>query len=128
MPHLLDSNIIIYASQPEHGDLRRFIAEQAPAVSAVSYVEVLGYHGLSDAERQHFKAFFSAATVLPLSQPVLDEAVRLQQHRRMALGDSLVAATCLVHALTLVTRNTSDFTWITDLPLLNPFELEDAGD
>jgi hypothetical protein len=39
---LLDSNIIIYAAQPEHADLRTFIAEQAPEVSAVSVVEVLG--------------------------------------------------------------------------------------
>jgi hypothetical protein len=41
---LLDSNIIIYASQPEYPLLRQFIAEQSPAVSALSYVEVLGYH------------------------------------------------------------------------------------
>jgi hypothetical protein len=49
---LIDSNIIIYAAKPEHPDLRRLIAEQAPAVSAVSVVEVLGYHRLTEAERQ----------------------------------------------------------------------------
>jgi predicted nucleic acid-binding protein len=38
---LLDSNIIIYSAQPENQFLRRLIAEKAPAVSAVSYVEVL---------------------------------------------------------------------------------------
>ncbi len=27
---LLDSNLIIYSSQPEHGALRRFIAEEVP--------------------------------------------------------------------------------------------------
>ena len=41
---LIDSNIIIYAAMPEHQMLRDLIAEHAPAVSAVSYVEVLGYH------------------------------------------------------------------------------------
>lgn len=40
---LADSNIIIYAAQPEHADLRQFIAEHSPVVSAVSYVEVLGF-------------------------------------------------------------------------------------
>ena len=40
---LVDSNIIIYAAQTAHEDLRSFIAEHAPAVPAVSYVEVLGY-------------------------------------------------------------------------------------
>ncbi len=119
---LLDSNIIIYASKPEHNDLRRFIAQHSPAVSAVSVVEVLGYHGLSEAERQELEAFFSNATVLPLSDTVLREAVRLRQIKKMTLGDALVAGTALSHNLTLVTRNTKDFEWINGLRLLNPFE------
>ena len=121
---LLDSNIIIYAGQPDHDFLRRFIATHAPAVSAISYVEVLGYHNLTAAERTRLEAFFAAATVLPLSQEILTEAVRLRQQRKMTLGDSLIAATCLILGLTLVTRNTRDFTWITALSLLNPFEAE----
>ena len=38
----------------------------------------------------------------------------------MAVIDSLLAATALVHQLTLVTRNTADFT-STGASLLNPF-------
>ncbi len=76
---LIDSNIIIYVSKPEHPDLRHFIAEHTPAVSAVSYVEVLGYHKLMDSERQDLAAFFAAAPVLPLSEVVLDRAVQLCQ-------------------------------------------------
>lgn len=47
---LLDSNIIIYAAKPEHGELRRFIAENEPSVSVVSFVEVVGYHRLRSAD------------------------------------------------------------------------------
>ena len=119
---LIDSNIVIYASKPEHAGLRQFIAEHTPAVSAVSYVEVLGYHKLTESERQDLEAFFAAASILPLSDAVLDQAVQLRQHKKMTLGDSLVAATALVHRLTLVTRNTDDFDWIDGLTLLNPFE------
>ena len=98
---LIDSNIIIYAAQSPNTALRDFIAHRAPAVSAVSYVEVLGYHRLTEAERQHFKAFFSAALVLPLSQDVLQQAVKLRQLRKMTLGDALVAGTALAYGLTL---------------------------
>jgi predicted nucleic acid-binding protein len=109
---LLDSNIIIYAAKPEHGALRQFIAEHSPALSAVSYLEVLGYHKLSEADRLHFQAFFACADVIPLSQPVLDQAVALRRQRKMTLGDSLVAGTALAFHHDLVTRNTKDFDWI----------------
>jgi toxin FitB len=79
---LVDSNILIYAAQPAHAYLRRFIADHAPAVSAVSYVEVLGYHQLDDQEQQYLEEFFRLARVLPLSQAVLDQAVALRQQRR----------------------------------------------
>ena len=119
---LIDSNILIYTAQPVHAHLRQFIAEQAPAVSAVSYVEVLGYHQLDDEERQYLETFFRLAQVLPLSQAVLDQAVTLRQQRKLSLGGSLVAGTALVHGLTLVTRNVEDFQWIQGLLLLNPFD------
>ncbi len=119
---LLDSNVIIYAAKPEHEGLRRLIAEHAPAVSAVSYVEVLGYHQLTGQEKRYFKEFFAAAPVLGIDSTVLEQAVRLRQLRKMTLGDALVAGTALAHSLTLVTRNTGDFRWITDLSVLDPFE------
>jgi hypothetical protein len=71
---LVDSNILIYAAQPAHAHLRRFIADHAPAVSAVSYVEVLGYHQLDDQEQRYLEEFFRLARVLALSQAVLDQA------------------------------------------------------
>jgi predicted nucleic acid-binding protein len=120
---LLDSNIIIYASQPEYGTLRDFIAEHVPAVSAVSYVEVLGYHKLSQKERSLFQEFFDTVTVLPLEQEVLDEAVALRQQRKMSLGDALVAATANVHRLSLVTHDVSDFAWIDGLIIIDPLQI-----
>ncbi len=118
---LLDSNIIIYAAKQEHADLRELIVRHGPAVSAISLVEVLGYHGLTDTERQHFEAFFATAPVLPLSDAVLEQAIKLRQAKKMTLGDALIPATALVHKRTLVTRNTKDFEWIAGLSVLNPF-------
>lgn len=119
---LIDSNLIIYASKPEHEFLRCWFASDVPAVSSVSFVEVLGYHKLNTDERQYLDSFFAAAPLLPLDYPVLMQAVKLRQTRKMSLGDSLVAATALVHNLTLATRNTVDFTWVSGLNLFNPFE------
>lgn len=119
---LLDSNIIIYAARPENVKLRRFIAENATAVSALSYVEVLGYHRLAEMERQILSEFFRSALVLPITQIVIEQAASLRQRRRMSVGDAIIAATAIVHHLTLVTRNVEDFRWIDELTIFNPFE------
>jgi predicted nucleic acid-binding protein len=117
---LLDSNIIIYAAQPEHAALRQFIETHAPAVSVVSYIEVLGYHQLTEEDRQFLEQFFQTAERLPLSEAVVQWAVKLRQRRKMSLGDAIVAGTAIAHDRTLVTRNTDDFRWIEEIKLLNP--------
>lgn len=117
---LLDSNIIIYAAQPEHVALRQFIELHAPAVSVVSYIEVLGYHKMKEDDRQFLEQFFQTAERLPLSETVVQWAVKLRQRRKMSLGDSIVAGTAIAHERTLVTRNTDDFRWIEEIKLLDP--------
>lgn len=122
---LLDSNIIIYAIKPEFSQLRELIAEHSPLVSAISYVEVLGYHQLTTEDEQDLTDFFDATEILPISTTVLSKAVALRKQRKMSLGDSVIAATALVNELTLVTANSKDFKWIEGLKLLNPFEVPD---
>lgn len=123
---LLDSNIIIYAALPEYAVLQSFIAKHNPAVSAISRVEVLGYHLISEMDRRDFEEFFATATVLPISDSVLSKAVELRQIRRLSLGDALIAGTALAHGLTLITRNSADFNWIKGLALLDPL-IEEQG-
>lgn len=121
---LLDSNIIIYASQPDYAQLREFIAEHNPLVSVVSYIEVLGYHRHPPEQLALYEAFFANAEVLPISMAIVEVAVALRQQRRMTLGDALIAGTALVYELTLVTRNVEDFRWVEGLIVMNPL----AGD
>jgi toxin FitB len=125
---LLDSNIIIYSAKREHGELRRFMAENAYSVSAISIIEVLGYHLLGDKQRQYLIEFFKAANILRISDSVIAEAVKLRQIRRMSSGDAIVAGTALDHRLALATRNIGDFSWIQSLSLINPFELPGLGE
>lgn len=121
---LLDSNLIIYASRPKHGDLRRFIARETPAVSAISKVETLGYPDLTDPEKHFLEEFFAAAEVLNVSQPVIVESIRLRQRQRMSLGDALIAGTALSQTFRLATHNTDDFAWIEELDVVDPLAEE----
>ena len=119
---LLDSNILIYAIQPAYMHLLEFISANPVKVSAISKVEVLGFAGLNETERKWFEGFFRDIEICPVSEDVIDEAVRLRQERKMALGDSIIAATALCHGLKLATRNISDFDNITGLEVINPVD------
>lgn len=119
---ILDSNIIIYSAKPEYDFLRAFIAENTLSVSAVSYVEVLGFHKLTDEDKELLEEFFASTQILPVSNEVIIKATELRQSKKMTLGDALIAATASVNNLVLVTNNTEDFSWIDELKLLNPLE------
>ena len=70
---LLDSNAIIYSIKPEFVHLRTLIAEKSPAVSAISYVEVLGYHQLTECDKQDFMDFFATTQIIPIRQGILEQ-------------------------------------------------------
>ncbi|MHB8947974.1 MAG: PIN domain-containing protein [Rhodoferax sp.] len=60
--------------------------------------------------------------ILPMDAPTFRVWARLMHHQSDALfEDAMIAATALVHQLTVVTRNTRDFAAFKVL-LLNPFE------
>jgi predicted nucleic acid-binding protein len=119
---LLDSNIIIYSAKSGHAELRDFLNLNLYSVSVVSRIEVLGYHLLTEQKREYLEKFFEAASVLPISDLVVTQAVHLRQIRRMSLGDAIVAGTALTYKLELVTRNVRDFSWIQGLMITNPLE------
>jgi toxin FitB len=75
---LLDSNIVIYALQPQHTFLRTFIAKHSPVVSAITMIETLGYHRITPAEKQALEQFFAVGVVLPISSAVVEKAIDLR--------------------------------------------------
>ncbi len=121
---LLDSNIVIYASQAGSADLRQFIRTHDPAVSIVSYIETFGFHNLVEEERLALEDLFQDIEVLRLSNEIANVAVELRQQRRIELGDAIIAATALVHSIPLLTRNIGDFRWVENLDVHDPLAQE----
>ena len=119
---LLDSNLIIYAVQPEHAFLCEWLERDDSVVSGISLPEVLGYTQLTPRQRNFYDNFFTSTPMLPVDEPVLRRAAELRQLRKFKLGDSIVAATALVHGLTLATHDKEDFQWIPRLSLIDPFD------
>ncbi len=116
----LDSNIIIYSFQPSFSYLKPLVADPANAVSVISRLEILGFHGIQTNEQLYCEYVFQILQQLPVDENVLDEAIHLRKHYKMKLADSIVAATALLHNAELYTRNIVDFKNIQDLIVVNP--------
>ena len=117
---LIDSNILIYVTQPEHGALRRWIVQTLPKVSVISKVEVLGSIGYDLRSRQRSKPCWMHWRSYYPSPATFEIALQLRQHRKLTLGDALIAATCIEHGFTLATHNTADFDWLNEINIIDP--------
>ena len=106
---------------PEYPKVRSYLKdnESELAVSAITKLEVLGYHKLSSEDKELFEGFFQTITVLPVSKYVIENAISLKQQRKMSLGDSLIAATALVNNHKLFTNNVEDFNGISGLSIIS---------
>ncbi len=121
---LADSNILIYATKPEHHAVRQWLIETLPKVSVISKVEILGYHKLNSDEKLALTDLLSSMELIYLTPSSYEIAIQLRQQRKLTLGDALIAATCLEKGCSLATSNTGDFTWIDELKVFNPLEIK----
>ena len=124
---LLDSNTIIdYASHllptSAAGAIDDIINESF-IISIIVKIEVLGYNG--DAEKMRkLERFLELADIIPLDDEIADKTIALRKkHKKLSLGDAIIAATASVYGFAIVTRNIRDFNNISKLKLINPYDL-----
>lgn len=118
---LIDTNVIIDVldnALPQNG--KAFIAILPPVISEVTRMELLGWLNATPAQLAPVQTFVIKATLLPINEPVIVKAIEIKQTKKIKLGDAIIAATALVHNLTLITRNINDFKNITGLNVIDP--------
>ncbi len=119
---LLDSNIIIYSVEQGYQYLRDYLFDHHLVVSKISFLEVLGYHKITEEEKANFHKLFEVFDQIPITDDIVDEAVKLRQARKISIGDSIIAATAIVKSATLLTANMKDFDRIEELKVVNPIK------
>ncbi len=123
--YLFDTNILIHwwadAIPPDQVPRIEHLLKTSFTISIITWIEFLGFPGLSAEMREKARDFICYATVLSLSPEVAERTVALRENHSIKVPDAIIAATALNHNLTLITRNVSDFKDIPDLLIENPF-------
>lgn len=136
MAYLVDTNVLCESSKPNpDASVLAWLAEHDAELhlSAISLGEMLmGIHLMDRGRRrQQIESWYqrierwAAGRILAVDAPVMNTwasfyAKHRKDGRNLPAMDSLVAATCIHHQLTLVTRNTGDFPQ--DVTVLNPWQ------
>ena len=133
---LLDTNVLSEIVKPRPSPaVEAFLARHSDLWLSVIVLHELAYGAerVTDATRRLRLQTWIASVreqfgdrIIDVDQPIAETAGRLRafsaaQGRALAPLDSLVAATAMVHAQILATRNTRDFDYL-GAELLNPWE------
>ncbi|MEO5500693.1 MAG: type II toxin-antitoxin system VapC family toxin [Ginsengibacter sp.] len=124
--YLVDTNALIdYLGNklPASGlNFMNGVIDVVPNISVISKIEVLGFN----TSVEHYKTlsdFINDATVFDLSGSVVEMSIEIRRKYKTKLPDAIIAATALVHALVLISRNISDFKNIDGLKVIDPHSL-----
>jgi toxin FitB len=113
-----DTNIVIYIA---NGTLGEDIVGNEPIVyPSIVHIESLGYPSIRSIEEQRVRELLATLTTIPLTDTIIEIAIKLRQSKKMSLGDAIVAATALESNSQLWTVNTKDFEHIDGLDMFNP--------
>ena len=125
--YLWDTNTAIYYLQrqfPPSAEqfMDSILQEYQPSISAITEIELLCWKTASESDLAVLKDFIEDSVVFELEKEIKLKTAELRKTNKIKLPDAIIAATAVVHNLTLLTRNVTDFQNIQDLSVLNPWD------
>ena len=122
---LIDTNISIYFLEgvlPSQSlPFIRSVFSTKVNVSVITQIELLGWAFPDVNQATITGEFVKQALIYPLDQDVVQQTIVLRRSHRIKLPDAIIAATALVHGLTLISWNDRNFLHVSGLSYRNPF-------
>lgn len=127
MIYLWDTNIVIYFLQQQFPtDAERFVDDllkiSKPAISAITEIELLCWKTANERDLEILQNFIDERRVIELEKEIKLKTAEIRKNYRIKLPDSIIAATALIHDLSLITHNHKDFENINGLTIIDPFK------
>lgn len=117
--YLIDTNVIIDFAQKRLPKQAIFflakIIDDEPKISVINKIELLGFAKSTKA----IVTFVNASFIFDLDNSVINKTIELRKTHKIKLPDAIIAATAIVHNLTLITHNISDFKQIKQLKIVD---------
>ena len=107
--YLLDTNVVIDFSDKKLPDISHRqlsdIIDASAQISVITKIELLGFSAVPPP----ILTFLERASIISLTDEVVDQTIKLRARYKIKLPDAVIAATAMVFDLALITHNTSDF-------------------
>ncbi len=122
---LFDTNTVIYLinKQLPIEAFQVLSAIKTVYLSVITEVELLGWIAPNPTDELLYKSFVSKSTSIDIDREIIDKTIEIRRIYKLKTPDAIIAATALVHNLTLISRNDKDFQRIKKLKYVNPFNL-----
>jgi predicted nucleic acid-binding protein len=119
---LVDTDVLIWVSRNNGKALKEIEAISFPAMSTVTYMEVIyGIRSKVELKQWHSYIKDREFKILPVTEDISNRAQFWMEEylftNRLSLPDALIAATAKIHGLDLLTGNYADFHYIKQLSI-----------
>ena len=118
MQYLDTNSVIDYLDNKLPLKANKLIEEIDWKISVITRIELLSWQGASEEQFQVLNEFIIASKVYGLLESIILKPIDIRKEYKTKLPDAVIAATCFVNDLTLITRNLKDFENIDGLNLL----------
>jgi predicted nucleic acid-binding protein len=120
--YLIDTNAIIdYLESKLPEKSNQLLDNIKFQLSVISRVELLAWPKATENQLKLLTDFINVSRIFDFNEPVILKSIEIRKNYHIKLPDAIIAATAIVNKLILVTRNTGDFSKISDLKLLDPY-------
>jgi predicted nucleic acid-binding protein len=79
-----------------------------PIISVVTKIELMSWKTTNELEKDT-EIFIEASEVLNLDDAIINKTIEIRRKVKIKLPDAIIAATAIIHNLTLLSTNDSDF-------------------
>jgi len=121
--YLMDTNFVIdFLMGKIPAAAKDKILQIEPAISVITHIELFSSDKISEFELAQINLFVKTAIIFDLIDTnIVQLAINIRKTNKTKTTDAIIAATALAYNLTLITRNSKDFSGIGNLSLFDPW-------